>query len=70
MIEIQGNEKAALATAHRISTLFLSSGPYRCGVSPAWTRFRFSSTRTSAAARVGAGYRDPDQSEGTGSFLR
>ncbi|MER6523446.1 hypothetical protein ABT246_42540 [Streptomyces sp. NPDC001553] len=51
-IEIRGHEKAALEVAHRISSLFLSSGPCGCGVRPARMKWKFSSTRTSAGVSV------------------
>lgn len=69
-IEIPGHERAALEAAHRISVLFLSSGPCRLRRTPGEDEVQvLVHADVDRGAGVG-GYLDPEEAEGAGSFLR
>ncbi|WP_331740711.1 hypothetical protein [Streptomyces sp. NBC_01006] len=60
-IEIRGREEAALEAAHRVSGLFLSSGPCRLQRTPGVDEVRvFVYADVSRAASQG-GYLDPEE---------
>lgn len=69
-IEIRGRENAALEAVHRISGLFLSSGPCRLRRTPGEDEVQVLVHADVARAVGEGGYRDPDAPEGAGSFLR
>ncbi|MEU9031905.1 hypothetical protein AB0D46_31190 [Streptomyces sp. NPDC048383] len=69
-IEIRGNERAALEAAHRISTLFLSSGPCRLRRTPGEDEVQVLVHADIDRGSGEGGYLDPDEAEGAGSFLR
>ncbi|WP_189829015.1 hypothetical protein [Streptomyces subrutilus] len=69
-IEIRGNEKAALEAAHRISTLFLSSGPCRLRRTPGEDEVKVL-VHADVSRDVGAGgYLDPGETANAVSLLR
>ncbi|MEU3726756.1 DUF6207 family protein [Streptomyces sp. NPDC031705] len=59
-IEIRGPEKAALEAAHRISALFLSSGPCRMRRTPGEDEVRVSVYADVHRAPGEGGYIDPE----------
>ncbi|MFD7917296.1 hypothetical protein ACFV30_42610 [Streptomyces sp. NPDC059752] len=69
-IENRGHEKAALAAAHRISTLFLSSGPCRLRRNPGVDEVQVLVHADVSRGAGEGGYLDPDDAENTGAFLR
>ncbi|MCY0947189.1 hypothetical protein [Streptomyces antarcticus] len=69
-IEIRGHEKAGLEAAHRISTLFLSSGPCRLGRTPGEGEVQVLVHADISRGACEGGYLAPDEAEGAGSFLR
>lgn len=69
-IEIRGCEKAAPEAAHRISHLFLSSGPCRLRRTPGEDEVRVLVHADVAREAGEGGYLDPDEAKGAGSFLR
>ncbi|MFK0202063.1 hypothetical protein [Streptomyces lavendulae] len=69
-IEIRGNEKAALEAAHRISSLFLSSGPCRLRRTPGEDEVEVLVHADVARGAGEGGYLDPDEAGGAGAFLR
>ncbi|WP_412074626.1 hypothetical protein ACLF6K_00105 [Streptomyces xanthophaeus] len=67
-IEIQGQEKTALAAAHRLSDLFLSGGPCRLRRTPGEDEVQVL-VHTDVGRGAGeGGYLDPDEAEGAGSW--
>ncbi|MFE3865538.1 hypothetical protein ACFXPT_34690 [Streptomyces goshikiensis] len=69
-IEIRGHEKAALEAAHRISALFLSSGPCRLQRTPGEDEVQVLVHADVGRGAGEGGYLDPDDAEGAGAFLR
>lgn len=70
-IEIRGQEKAALEAAHRISTLFLSSGPCRLRRTPGEAEVQVLVYADVHRSPGEGGYLDPgDRAEDAGAFLR
>ncbi|MEU9803324.1 hypothetical protein [Streptomyces sp. NPDC051000] len=68
-IEIRGHEKAALEAVHRISTLFLPSGPCRLRRKPGEDEVAVL-VYADVGRRAGeGGYLDPDEAEGADAFL-
>ncbi|MFD3719994.1 hypothetical protein [Streptomyces sp. NPDC058674] len=70
IIEIRGHEKAALEAAHRISTLFLSSGPCRLRRTPGEDEVQVLVHADISRGAGEGGYLDPDETAGAGAFLR
>ncbi|MFE3584140.1 hypothetical protein [Streptomyces vinaceus] len=69
-IKIRGQEKAALKAAHRISTLFLSSGPCRLRRIPGEDEVQLLVHADVSREPGEGGYLDHNEAEGADAFLR
>lgn len=68
-IEIRGHEKAVLEAAHRISALFLSSGPCQLRRTPGEDEVQVLVHADISRGSGDGGYLDPDEAESAGSFV-